>query len=315
MARIMRRHPGCVVHLHLQGDAGGILVLLAARLAGAAATVRTLHNPPVPPVTGRLRLMVGVTEALTDRVICVSPETQRAQLKEYQHDVRKFAVIANGVDVERFSPGVPSDGAREELGIPAGVPLVGTIARLQEERKGVSDFIAMAARVARRSPDPWFVVVGEGPLRPALEAKAAELDIAARVVFTGYRRDVPRLLAAMDVAVFPSSYEAGQYVMLEAMAMARPVVVTPAGLAVDLVRQDVTGLLVPIHDVEAMAVGVARLLADRTAAARIGKAARDVVAAGYSTDAMVGSVTELYLSLIGGRSPLRPAPATAADLR
>jgi glycosyltransferase involved in cell wall biosynthesis len=193
--------------------------------------------------------------------------------------------------------------------------VVGTVARLQEERKGISDFIAMAGRVSAQRPRARFLVVGDGPLREALERQSQQLGLSGKTIFTGYRADVPRMLSAMDVAVFPSSYEAAQYVMLEAMAAGRPVVLTPAGLAIDIVQPGITGMLVPVHDVAGLAVAVENLLDDRENAARMGAAARQVIVEHYSTDAMVTALTGLYAEVTDGRSRLRAAPANAVDLR
>jgi glycosyltransferase involved in cell wall biosynthesis len=298
--RVLRRYTGAVVHLHLQGESGGLLVLLAARAAMASAVIRTLHNPPVPPISRRHRMMVGVADGFVDKVICVSPETRRAHLAEFKLDPQKYVTISNGVDLNRFSPLVAMSDVRRELGIAPEHRLIGTIARLQEERKGISDFIEMAAVVAPRWPQARFLVVGDGPLRANLEAQAARLRLTDRILFTGYRDDVPMLLASMEIAVFPSSYEAAQYVMLEAMAMALPVVTTPAGLAKDIVETGINGLLIPLHDIAAMSRAVDQLLTDPKMARQIGAAAREMVVKDYSTEVMVDAVGHLYAQLTAG---------------
>jgi len=295
---IMRRNRGGVFHLHMQGEAGGDLVLVAARIAGIGAAVRTLHNPPIRPVSRAHRIQVGLSDRLLDRIICVSPETKQAQVEAFNRDRRKSVVITSGVDLERFSAETSGDDARLELGIATDAPVVGTVARLEEERKGISEFIEMAADVARRWPRARFIVVGDGRLRARLEREAADLGLAGRCMFTGYREDVPRLLAAMNVAVFPSSYEAGPYVMLEAMAMTRPVVITPTGLALDLIKPGLTGVLVPFHDPAALSRAVDQLLSDPDLARRLGQAGHDIVAKDFSTDAMVEAVAGLYDELI-----------------
>src|SRR5262249_19207856 len=161
--------------------------------------------------------------------------TRQAHLDELGRDPRKCVVVHNGIDLQRFSPSIPAEGVRAELypGLDASTPLVGTVSRLGEERKGVNHFIDMAAQVARSHPAARFLVVGDGSLRGQLEQQAASLGIADRVVFTGERKDVARLLAAMDIFAIPSLYEACQYSLLEAMAMGKAVVATPAGVAPD----------------------------------------------------------------------------------
>jgi glycosyltransferase involved in cell wall biosynthesis/GT2 family glycosyltransferase len=291
---VLRRYRGSVVHLHLQGESGGMLPLVAARASGAAAVVRTLHNPPVLPLANSQRFLVRTTERWLDRIISVSSETMRAQEEEFRRDPRKSVIIPNGVDLDRFSALISKKKARKEWNIPLTDVIVGTVARLQEERKGISEFIEMSAAVARCWPQSRFLVVGDGPLRPKLERQAQELGVSDRFLFTGFRRDVPRLLAAMDVAVFPSSYEAGPYVMLEAMAMGCPVVITPTGLAIDLIKPGITGMLVPFHDRAALFMAVHHLLSNPALARRIGEAGRQVIVNGYSADVMVDSIVRVY---------------------
>ena len=94
-------------------------------------------------------------------------------------------------------------------------------------------------------PNAWLLVVGEGSRRPELEAQAAALGIAERVVFTGRRDDVPAVTAALDVAVLPSYREAQGLAILEAMALSRPVVATAVGGIPEMIEDGRTGLLVP----------------------------------------------------------------------
>lgn len=307
LVRVLCQHPGCIVHLHLQGESGGTLMLLASRLAGVGATVRTLHNPPVPPITRRHRLAVRLSDRLLNKVICVSPETHRDQVEGLRRNPSKLVVIPNGVDLERFSLRISRGDVRRGLSIEPDDLVVGTVARLAEERKGMTEFVEMAAQVKLHWAKARFIVVGDGPLRPKLEDHVARLGLAESFIFTGYRDDVPHLLAAMDVAVFPSSYEAGPYVLLEAMAMSRPVVITPTGLAVDMIEPGVNGLLVPFHDPAATASAVGELLADPALSARMGQAARELVVKSYSTDVMIDSLARVYQELA--------APATKAVLQ
>ena len=198
-------HPsqGCTLHIHLTGHIGGELALVAGRLAGARRIIRTEHNPPVPPITARDRWVVRLRDRLLNGVICVSEATREAHVSELRRDPRKCVVVHNGVDLTRFNPAVSGAGVHAEFGLGADMTLVGTVARLAEERKGLADFLRMAAIVAGSHPRTRFVIVGDGPLRPVLEQQAQALGIGDRVIFTGARADVPRLLAAMHSIVIP----------------------------------------------------------------------------------------------------------------
>jgi glycosyltransferase involved in cell wall biosynthesis len=291
----LRQYPGCVIHMHYGGYGGGELVQLAARLAGARAVVRTEHVPPVPPITRKGRLMVRVRDHFLARVICVSEQNRQEHLQTLGRSAARVMVVHNGVDLSVFSPSVSGAGVAAEFGFPESAPIVGTIARLVERRKGLNHFLEMAARVHAVRPDVRFLLVGDGALRPELETQALSLGLAPDVlVFAGARSDVPRLYAAFDVFVMPSLYEGCQYSLLEAMAMARPVVSTPAGIAPVVVRDRETGLLVPYADSGALATGVLELVADPALAARLGEAGRQVIVQRFSLDAMVDQLVSVY---------------------
>jgi glycosyltransferase involved in cell wall biosynthesis len=294
LVQTLRRYPGCVLHMHFTGYRGGDLVVLAARLAGASRIIRSVHLPPVPPVPRVDRVGITWRDRMLSRVICVSGPTRQAHLAELGRDPRKCVVVHNGIDLERFSPSITGDGVRAEFGLPESTPLVGTVSRLGEERKGVRYFVEAAAAVAAMHPTARFLIVGDGHLRPALEARAQSLGIAKRIIFAGERKDIARLLAAMDVFVIPSLYEACQYSLLEAMAMGKPVVATPAGVAPDVVLDHQTGLLVPLADSAAIARAVTELLEDQALATRVGGRARELMAGQFSVDAMLDNIARVY---------------------
>jgi glycosyltransferase involved in cell wall biosynthesis len=299
----LRQYPGCVLHMHYGGYGGGELVQLAAGLAGVRAIVRTEHVPPVPPVTRKGRMLVHLRDRFLSKVICVSDQNRQEHVGVLGRDERLCVVVHNGVDLTRFTPTISGAGVAAEFGFADDAPIVGTVARLDEERKGIGYFLEMSVRVRDVHPSVRFLVVGDGRLRSRLEAGAKRLGLSEVLGFAGTRDDVPRLLAAMTVFVMPSLYEGGPYSLLEAMAMARPVVSTPAGVAPFVVRDHATGLVVPVEDAGALARGVMELLADRDLGERLGRAGRDLIAAGFSVDAMVDSVIDVY------REALAPVPA------
>lgn len=294
LARVLRHYRGSVVHLHFTGHTGGDLVTLAARLAGARAVVRSVHLPPVLATSPRDRLAVQIRDRQLARIICVSDQTLREHVDVLGRDERKCVVVHNGVDLTRFSPDVRPIDVRAEFGWDAHAPIIGTVARLGEVRKGMDHFLDAAAVVARRHPEARFLVVGDGPLRPALERQADALGIAPKVVFTGHRDDVPALLAAMRIFASPSLYEACQYNLLEAMAMALPVVSTPTGVAPEVVHDGSSGRLVPIGDGRALGEALIDLLNEPERARTMGRRGHDVIAARFSVESMVDGIVGVY---------------------
>jgi glycosyltransferase involved in cell wall biosynthesis len=295
LVQTLRQYPGCVIHMHYGGYGGGELVQVAARLAGASAIVRTEHVPPVPPITRKGRLLVHVRDRFLARVICVSEQNRQEHLKTLGRDPNHVMVVHNGVDVSRFSPSVSGAGIAAEFGFAPDAPIVGTMARLVERRKALNYFVDMAAEVHAAAPSVRFLLVGDGPLKAELQAQARSSGLGPDVlVFPGERKDIERLYAAFSVFVMPSLYEGCQYALLEAMAMGRPVVTTAAGVAPVVVRDHETGILVPFHDVPALAGGVLEVINDPALAKRLGAAGRQVIVDRFSLDAMVDELIGVY---------------------
>lgn len=161
---------------------------------------------------------------------------------------------------------------RAELGLPRDAFVAGIVARI-DPGKGQADTITAFDRLAR--PNTFLVVVGEGPLRPALERQARASTARDRIIFTGFRSDVSRLLCAFDVFVHPSRLDPCPLAVLEAAASGLPVVAYAEGGIPELVTDAVTGLLPPSDDVDALSASLSRLAADDDLRRRMGAAARE----------------------------------------
>jgi glycosyltransferase involved in cell wall biosynthesis len=161
-------------------------------------------------------------------------------------------------------------------------------------------------------PEARLLVIGEGSLREALEARAESLGLlgepcsgdrcvgtrgarpGAKVLFTGLRDDVPAVTAALDVAVLPSYREAQGLAILEAMALRRPVVATAVGGVPEMIENGRTGLLVPPHDATALANAITRVLTDHPLADMLARAGHDMVHERFSVQAMARAVSAIY---------------------
>ena len=246
--------------------------------------------------------------------VLVNAEAVRDWLIGEGYDRSKIVVIRNGVDLTRFSGAPDPQGIRRELGLPPGTPLVAVVSRLTR-LKGLEHLLEAVAILTPSHPDARFLIIGEtAPSDTAylevLNRLAAELGVADRVIFTGIRSDVPALLSGVDVSVMPSLNEALSNVLLESMAAGAPTVATRVGGTPEALVDDVTGLLVAPGDSRALAAAIARLLDDRHLAARLGRAARQVIEDRFSVDRMVASTEQLYLELLARK--LRTAlPASA----
>jgi glycosyltransferase involved in cell wall biosynthesis len=202
---------------------------------------------------------------------------------------RRITVIPNGVDASRFDH-APERGA---LGVNGGARVIGSVGCLAV-RKDYGTLLEAIARIAPRHRDLALVLVGDGPERGALEGRAHELEIAARVHFLGERPDVERLLPAMDVFVLSSREEGIPNALLEAMAAGRPSVATAVGGTVEVLEDGETGWLVPARAPVALAAALEAALSHPDAARRRGAAARRFAREKLSIEAMVRRHEDFY---------------------
>lgn len=312
--RALRRIPaalaGCrfdVVHSNSQ--LGSVAMLLERRWLGRPALMRTAHLPREWGKNTAFRwlfsdLVFPLTFAATTGV---SPEICRrlssrpgARLRH-----RSVAYIPNAMDFDRFAHvAVDRDALRTSLGIPTDAPVVGSVGRLTAQ-KGYDQLMAAMAALLPSLPEARLLLVGDGELRPALEALVKSLGIGDRVVFAGARPDVERVLRAMDVFVSSSLWEGLPTVMMEAMAAGVPVVATDIRGNSDLVHHGETGWLAPPAQPEAMASQIAHALDAPLECQALAVAARDQVQRLYSMSAVAGRFADLYERLAGRPTPFQ----------
>ncbi|GAC1343322.1 MAG: hypothetical protein NVSMB23_17000 [Myxococcales bacterium] len=275
--------------LHAAFPHDHLLCLWAARKAGPARdalrVVRTAHRAAdvAPGALGWRRRAL----ARTDGVI-VHSAMYRARLLALGLDPRRVLALPGSVDAHRFSPGRAPE-LRAEWGVPPDAPLAGIVARMKPER-GHAELLRAFAAALERLPEAWLVLVGRGEHEQPLRALAAELHVAHRVVFGGYRTG-PALVAAyraLDVAVWLREGNDGACRgVLEALACGVPVLAGDEGAPAELVRagpiafaQDAPcataacGRVVDPHDAAALADALAALLGDLSAARAVGAAGR-----------------------------------------
>ncbi|HAM52023.1 MAG TPA: hypothetical protein DCP92_15540 [Nitrospiraceae bacterium] len=235
-----------------------------------------------------------------DKVIAVSSAVKNA-LIESGVSREKVEVIYNSIDQERFNPDVVNrDAVRKELGIESGTIVVGTAGKLNPG-KGVFDLLCAVHSLTGKHSAVKLIFVGDGPERKELQGEAERLSMQDRVIFTGVRNDVERMYAAMDIFVLPSScQEAFGMVLIEAMAMGKPVIATAVGGIPEVVDNEVNGILVPPQNIEALAHAISRYMDDHEFAGRIALEGRKSVEYKFSDKAM-GDHFERVLQAIGSK--------------
>ncbi|HEX7130921.1 MAG TPA: glycosyltransferase, partial [Iamia sp.] len=168
----------------------------------------------------------------------------------------RVRVVPNGIDLERDPP--PID-LREQIGVPAGAPLVGTISRLVPQKDPLT-WVAMAARVADEIPDAHFVVVGDGALRPEVDTAVATAGLTGRLHVVPHLPEADRALTSLDVFAMSSVFEGAPYAPMEAMRAGVPLVLTDVAGSADLIDDGIDGRMVPPRDADALAAAVVEQL-------------------------------------------------------
>ena len=229
---------------------------------------------------------------LCDRVVCNSCAAA-SRLLAHGLPERRLAVIGNGLPDEAFAQAEPALPRRPN------VVRVGMIARMNHPVKNHPAFLRAAAELARRQPMVEFLLAGDGPLRPELERLAVRLGLNGRVLFLGDRRDIPAVLAALDILVVPSCSESFSNVILEAMAAGVPVVATRVGGTPELVWEGETGLLVPAGSDEALAAAMERFLAQPSLRLHCSARAREFARTHFACQYARDQYCHLYDTLLG----------------
>jgi glycosyltransferase involved in cell wall biosynthesis len=207
-------------------------------------------------------------------------------------------VIPNGVDVDAFFVSDSKEAIRREIGKDQGFCLAGYIGRLEEPLKGIGQLLAAMAILKSNGEAPDLAIVGTGPSEMELKEQAKHLDLEDRVQFLGVRRDIHRMLKALDILVLPSLREGCPVVILEAMAAGVPVVATRVEGVLELIQHGKTGWLVSPKDPQALAKGIQFMLMNKELADSMAQKAQDWVRTYRSIHVTVQAFASLYDALI-----------------
>jgi len=291
--------------IHLHSSKAGFLGRLAARVAGrGAAVVYSPHGLAFlgdqSPAKRQLYLFLErLAGRMCDRIIAVSAGEHEIIAQAGLISPDRIVQIENGIMPIMLPAAFDRSAMRRALGQPEDAPLIGTVARLSDQ-KNPRLFLDAAAQVLRNEPKAQFVWCGGGELLDAASAYAQELGIAASCSFLGHRSDAHQVLAALDYFWLTSDYEGLPLAPLEAMALRVPVIATDVVGTRDLLASG-AGLLVPRGDASALAAATLRLM-------RAPERAGALRAAGYAyyrtngtADRMIGALEQLYCDLAAER--------------
>jgi glycosyltransferase involved in cell wall biosynthesis len=299
MRRRLREHGCDLIHTHdFKTDFWGLVLARTTPGLGLMATAHGWSNP--------LARSHRFFNALDRRVLRAFPlviavsETTGEKLRGMGIRPERIEVLPNGIDLEAWSPRPRPDPLPP--GLPAGGRFVGTVGRLSID-KAVDTLIEAFGALVPRFENLHLVLVGDGPERPRLEALATARGVAGRVLFLGHRTDLRELYAAFDLFALSSRTEGMPNTLLEAMAMARPVVATPVGGVGEVVRDRQEALLVPPGRSAPLAEAMAEVLDNDVLAASLARAGRRRVESSFSFTGRLARLETLYERMAGVGEP------------
>lgn len=274
--------------IHSNGSRATIFGGIAARLTKTPLIwhVRIVNSD---------KLLDRLLARLASKIIVISKAVSR-RFNWLKNKEDKIVLVYNGIDLERFKPNVGIRKVRGES-LSSKTPMVVTVGRL-DWYKGHKYLLEAAEKIVQTLPDARFLIVGDGGYRKRLENQVKQLNLDENVIFTGNRKDIPEILAGIDLFVLSSVSEGFGRAVAEAMACAKTVVATKAGGLSEVVEDGITGRLVSPKNSTALAEAIIELLKDKKKAENMGIAGRKRVEKLFSIERNVKSIEELYEKIL-----------------
>jgi glycosyltransferase involved in cell wall biosynthesis len=230
----------------------------------------------------------------TDAIITVCETNRNELIKLGITPEHKINTIYSGIDTTCFEKQIDRIQKCVEIGLDPDRPIVGTVARLSEQ-KAPLDFIAAARLISQTIPNVQFVMVGDGPLRSQIQTSIKDMQ---NIILLGARSDVPELLQTFDVFALASLWEGLGRALTEALLIKLPVAVTAVDGVPEVVIDGLTGLLSPPKSPHLLAHNIIRLLSDREFAKKLGARGSRLVQQELTISSMVNSIDKLYSRLL-----------------
>lgn len=304
LARLLRQQKIEILHIH--SPHAGILGRVAAHLSGVKAVVNTEHSQ-LERQNRLAQLGNLLTYPLNDAVIAISESVLHSILDRQIFKRGIYVTIHNGVDLNAIATaGICRTPLKESLGIAAHHQVVGNVANLYPG-KGHQYLLEAARLVLNQLPDVTFVIVGKEKKKEDLEQLqelAQRLGIQDRVIFTGFRQDVFQVMSTFDIFVLPSLWEGFGIVLLEAMALGKPVIGTNVGGIPEVIDNGLNGFLVEPRNSQQLAERILELLRNAALRNRMGQNGIQKVQLRFSIERVVKEIEKVYMMAMNGKRKL-----------
>ena len=300
LRRIIQSEQPDIVHLHSRRGAD-LLGGIAAWSAGVKSVLSRRVDNPESVFVARWKYR------LFDRVITISEGIRQVLLAEGV-DPDRLVCVRSAVSPEAYETRCDRAWFRQTFGLAGNATVIAVIAQLIP-RKGHRFLLRALPGLLGDFPAMRVIFFGQGPLEDELRGQVNALALHERVMFAGFRRDLPRILPCLDLLVHPALMEGLGIALLQAAGAGVPIVAVKAGGMPEVVRDGLNGLLVPPGDAAELAAAIRRLLSDRELARRMGLAGRALLEQEFSIEHMVKGTLQVYKDLLTGTHASDPQPA------
>jgi len=305
LADLMKRENVDIVHS--QGARADFFARMAARLAGVHIIISTVPMPVEGFDVNPLRKLIYMvfnrfSERFVDRFMVVSDALEKIMIEKHGIAPQRVVKIYNGIEkdeycIENEETVCRRSKFRKESSLGEDIPVIGVIGRLVWQ-KGFEYFIEAIPNVLKKFPNAMFLIVGEGELKDELKLKSKILKLEDKIIFTGFMNDIKDVLSSIDILVIPSLREGLPVVLLEAMAMMKPIVATKIEGIMEILENGLIGVLVSPKDPQILSEAIVDLLIHKDKARQMGFAARKIVEERFGVDIMVQKVEGVYEELL-----------------
>jgi glycosyltransferase involved in cell wall biosynthesis len=244
-----------------------------------------------------------ILSLMTDKITALTNRERDEHLEQGVASINKYVIVHSGVMLQQImNMNIDVETGKKKFGIPQNSNVIGVVGRLVPI-KGHEYLVSAAKRIIKEFDNTVFVFVGDGYLESRLKKQAEYLGVRKNIIFTGWRKDVIEVLSLFDILVLPSLNEGMGKVLIEGMALGKPIVASSVGGIIDLVKNRDNGILVPPGDSDALEEAILKLVRNKNLAQKLGKNGKATVYPEYDTFVMVRQIEDLYENLLSKLAP------------
>lgn len=287
--KLVKRKKINIIHAHQPIPI--LLGLIVSRLTRTpfVTTAHNIYNP---------NSIVDRMYTKGDLIIAVSEQVRKSMINDFKVDDKKIFTVCNGINLKRLTINSDKESSiRNKYGIEKNCTLIGVVAGLRKQ-KGLNYFIEAAKLISNEFSNVKFIIVGDGELREELVELSSNLNLTDKIIFTGFREDVPQIIKELDIFCLSSLYEGLPISLLEALGNSKPVVVTAVGGIPELITNGSNGLLVPPRDPKKLADSLKRLISDKDLVESLKTNALKSIKENFSEQSMAIKHIDLYTKLL-----------------